>query len=158
MRQCPYCGELIDDATTRCPFCGSTLKPQDNVQDNVQDGVQDDAPVPDGDLNICKKDAKDTRNETSPSLSNGVKVLLSMVSVIPLIGQIIGIIVSIVFMNSEGDPDKKSFGKALLTGTLIITLITCICCIAYIAFYIAFSFYALNNITPKIFEQIQELP
>lgn len=63
-------------------------------------------------------------------LSNGMKVFLtSLCVVIPGLGQLIGIILSIVFMNSEGDADRKSFGVALLIASLIVFVFTCLYCL-----------------------------
>lgn len=62
-------------------------------------------------------------------LSNGLKVFLTaLFIIIPGIGQLAGIITAIVFMNSEGDSDRKSFGVALLVLSLIIFVFACIGC------------------------------
>lgn len=45
---------------------------------------------------------------------------------IPLIGQIIGIIFSIVFMNYERDSDKRAFGVFLLITSLLFFIISAI--------------------------------
>ncbi|MDP4182139.1 MAG: hypothetical protein Q8942_13745 [Bacillota bacterium] len=58
-------------------------------------------------------------------LSNKMKVLLTTVSAfVPWLGQLIGLIAAIVFMNYEDDEDRKSFGRALLVSSLIVFLIT----------------------------------
>ncbi len=51
-------------------------------------------------------------------LGNGMKVFLTALSTFPWIGQLIGIIAAIVFMNSEYDADRKSFGVALMVSSL----------------------------------------
>lgn len=130
MRQCPYCGEQIENTNAKCPFCGSNVEPQADMI-SVQNN-----PSPDGPKN---------------TLSNGFKVFITMVSVIPLIGQLVGIIMAIIYMNNEGDTDKKSFGKALLIGTLVIFLVLCICCIGYMAF----GMYAIEQMGPELFEQFE---
>jgi hypothetical protein len=62
-------------------------------------------------------------------LSNGMKVFLTVLfTVLPGIGQLAGIIAAIVFMNSDGDSDRKSFGVALLVASLIMFVISCIGC------------------------------
>ncbi|MEN6315386.1 MAG: hypothetical protein ABFD25_14215 [Clostridiaceae bacterium] len=62
-------------------------------------------------------------------LSNGLKVFLTALFIlIPGIGQLAGIITAIVFMNSEGDSDRKSFGVALLVLSLIMFVFACIGC------------------------------
>ncbi len=66
-------------------------------------------------------------------LSNGMKVFLAtLFAVVPGIGQLAGIIAAIVFMNSEGDSDRKSFGVALLVASLIMFVISCIGCFVFI--------------------------
>ena len=62
-------------------------------------------------------------------LSNGLKVFLTVLfTIIPGIGQLAGIITAIVFMNAEGDSDRKSFGVALLVASLIMFVFACIGC------------------------------
>lgn len=62
-------------------------------------------------------------------LSNGMKVFLTVLfTVLPGIGQLAGIIAAIVFMNSDGDRDRKSFGVALLVASLVMFVISCIGC------------------------------
>ncbi|MCX8131756.1 MAG: hypothetical protein N3I35_16885 [Clostridia bacterium] len=76
-------------------------------------------------------------------LGNGLKVFLTVIStVIPGFGQILGIIISIVLMNSEDEKygtDKKSFGLALLVSSLVMFVLSCISCfILLLAFSVPF--------------------
>ena len=58
------------------------------------------------------------------SLSNRLKVFLTTIfSVIPLLGQAAGIIAAIVFMTSQTDDDRRSFGNALFAASLIMFVI-----------------------------------
>jgi hypothetical protein len=67
-------------------------------------------------------------------LSNGMKVFLTVLfTLLPGIGQLAGIIAAIVFMNSDGDSDRKSFGVALLVASLVMFVISCIGCFILIA-------------------------
>lgn len=53
-------------------------------------------------------------------LSNRRKVFLTTFSsFIPWLGQLVGIIAAIVYMNSEEDDDRRSFGRSLLVSSLI---------------------------------------
>ena len=62
-------------------------------------------------------------------LSNGMKVFLTVIcTIIPGLGQLAGIIAAIVFMNSDDDSDRKSFGVALLVASLIMFVFACIGC------------------------------
>lgn len=64
----------------------------------------------------------------SEPLSNWVKVLLPFCAgFIMGIGPIVGIVCSIIFMNND-DPDRKSFGQALLTVSIGSIVLFCICC------------------------------
>jgi len=68
-------------------------------------------------------------NKNKNPLSNGMKVFLTALFIlIPGFGQLAGIITAIVFMNSEGDSDRKSFGVALLVLSLIMFVFACIGC------------------------------
>lgn len=62
-------------------------------------------------------------------LTNGLKVFLTALTVLmPGVGPIIGIICAVVFMNSEVDADRRSFGQALLITALAIFALACISC------------------------------
>lgn len=54
------------------------------------------------------------------SIGNWAKVLLSAMAVfIPGLGQIIGIIIGLVLVSNDTDSDKRSFGAALLTVSVV---------------------------------------
>jgi len=58
-------------------------------------------------------------------ISNWTKVILSALSVlIPGIGQIIGIIIGLVFVSDDINSDKRSFGAALLTVSVVAFIIS----------------------------------
>jgi multisubunit Na+/H+ antiporter MnhG subunit len=60
-------------------------------------------------------------------LGNGIKVFLTAVaSVVPGVGQLIGVIAALIYMNAEEDADRNSFGRALLAASLIMFVLTCI--------------------------------
>jgi len=74
-------------------------------------------------------------NDSKSSLTNGMKVFITVISsVVPGLGQIAGIILAIIFMNSEDDVDKRSFGVALLVASLILFVIACFSCFLLILF------------------------
>ncbi len=71
-----------------------------------------------------------------PSISNAMKVFITSVcTLVPGLGQLIGVIIAIVFMNSEGDADKRSFGVALLVNSLIVFVLACLSCCVLIAIF-----------------------
>lgn len=71
-----------------------------------------------------------------PSLTNAMKVFITTIcNFIPGIGQLVGVIIAIVFMNTEGDTDKRSFGVALLVSSIVVFVLWSIsCCTLAIAF------------------------
>lgn len=65
-----------------------------------------------------------TSETNSKPLSNGIKVLLTVLcSVIPMLGQAAGIVAALALMISHEDEDRRSFGRALLTASLILFVI-----------------------------------
>lgn len=62
---------------------------------------------------------------TLKPLSNGRKVCLTaLCMLLPGLGQLIGMILGISYMNDESDSDKKSFGSALLAVSVIAFILT----------------------------------
>lgn len=66
-------------------------------------------------------------------LSNGLKVLLTVVTtVVPGLGQLAGLIIAIIFMNTPETvydyADRRSFGLALLISCIVIFVLTCLGC------------------------------
>jgi len=58
-------------------------------------------------------------------ISNWTKVILSTLTVIiPGIGQIIGIILGLVFVADDSNADKRSFGAALITVSVVVFIIS----------------------------------
>ena len=58
------------------------------------------------------------------TLSNWTKVFLCTISVlIPGIGQLIGLISGLVMIADDRDPDKRSYGAALITASIIVFVI-----------------------------------
>lgn len=57
---------------------------------------------------------------SSRQISNWTKVILTAIAcIIPGIGQIIGIILGLLYVSSDTNSDKRSFGAALLTVSII---------------------------------------
>jgi hypothetical protein len=71
-------------------------------------------------------------------LSNGIKVFLTVLfTVIPGVGQLAGIITAIVFMADDDDADKRSFGAAVMTASVVIFIITCLIAFTLLLVYSA---------------------
>lgn len=74
-------------------------------------------------------------------MSNGLKVFLTMLfALLPGIGQIAGVITAIVFMNTDGDEDRRSFGVALLIAMLVMFVLSCIGCFVFYSIGERYSF------------------
>jgi|GEM_PF-711747 len=108
---------------------------------NGNQEYQDSMPVQKTDMESSARTQRPMNNrigmETSikPSISNAMKVFITTIcNIIPGIGQLVGVIIAIVFMNSEGDTDKRSFGLALLVSSIAIFVFWCIsCCVMSLA-------------------------
>lgn len=144
-RRCPYCGSLLEVK----PDEPSPAVP---IQETYNSGF--DAGISPGDtgesVSVENESTMENKNIINPveppvrqqvsgyeppkparkkPLSNARKVLLTVItSVIPGIGQLIGLITAIVFMNSEDDSDRRSFGVALMIASLIVFVVSCISC------------------------------
>lgn len=58
-------------------------------------------------------------------ISNWAKVIISVLAaIIPGIGQIIGIVLGLVFVSSDDNVDKRSFGAALITVSMVVFVIS----------------------------------
>ncbi len=58
-------------------------------------------------------------------MSNWAKVIISALAVIiPGIGQIVGIILGLVFVSSDNNADKRSYGAALITVSVVVFILS----------------------------------
>lgn len=65
------------------------------------------------------------KNFDNNFMGNWAKVILAALAVfIPGIGQIIGIIVGLVFISNDINADKRSYGAALVTVSLVVFIIS----------------------------------
>lgn len=153
---CPFCKEEIDSEARRCQYCGSVLK-KERYRDMESESV----------MTVETDEFNDEKRETyhvdplpkpmvhnTPSyaglerkgLGNGFKVFLTIIAAtVPGLGQIIGVIFAIIFMNDESDADRRSFGAALLVASLAIFVLMCLSMLILVVtfgrFYNIFSIY-----------------
>ncbi|RCX10522.1 hypothetical protein DFR58_12821 [Anaerobacterium chartisolvens] len=152
-KKCSFCKETVKMDWNRCPYCGSLLnteearmqqhteddpgleEPQETVERQPEE-IREPQAAQDNAVCFSSQPFNTPRGGfngyiESP-LSNGMKVFLTVLtSVVPGIGQITGLIVAIVFMNSDGakhGEDKRSFGLALLIASLVMFILSCITC------------------------------
>lgn len=140
-KRCSYCGEDISPESRRCPYCGSL------ADAGTTDAVVINKPVIEveetqGTLDSITQETADVEKIAVPheppyripekitaasTLSNALKVFITVVcTIVPGLGQLAGIIIAIIFINSGDDDDRKSFGTALLISSLIVFVITCV--------------------------------
>ena len=157
--RCPYCGSLLEVLVDEAAFGVVDVKPSEEAPGDMP--VVNEAPDADAaevKENMDKtayipgnagshpgpsyKGATGFREYKRPPLGNGLKVFLTVIfTLIPGLGQLAGIITAIVFMNTDDDPDRKSFGVAILVASLVMFVLACIgCFIAVIAFSMNQSF------------------
>lgn len=143
--RCPYCGSILETRSDDGGV-GTGTAGRDGAG-NVQDPRSDDAGGQHNAGTYGRFNAGDsfyagggpntrggpgtggTYNGGGPTkpLSNGMKVFLTAVfTLVPGIGQLAGIITAILFMNSEDDGDRKSFGAAILVLSLVMFALSCI--------------------------------
>ncbi|NLH96913.1 MAG: hypothetical protein GX477_06200 [Clostridiaceae bacterium] len=119
MKNCAFCGESIPSDAVRCPYCASMLE---TAADDGADRTFDAGGVPGPGPNMMKSGVR-------APLSNGLKVFLTLLfAMVPGFGQIAGIITAIVFMSSDDDSDRRSFGTALLVANLALFILACLGC------------------------------
>lgn len=149
LRRCPYCGSLlglekkdlgVGDGSNQNNNSGVNVA-QMYVEQN-DDGTivikeceeisTGEKPVDNENLieaNLSKSRALPQympSRTVNNKLSNGMKVFLTILStIIPGLGQLIGIIISVIFLNSE-DPDRNSFGVALMVSSLLFFVFSCL--------------------------------
>ncbi len=131
-KKCEFCGEEIDSTSKRCPYCGSLLKEEHGNEyveaPLIPAGHQE---IEQGSHDVENKEYQPAPVSVPRPLGNAIKVLFSIIAVIPGIGQLTGIIASIIFMSDDRDTDRKSFGKALLAASLILFAIWGMCCVLF---------------------------
>jgi len=113
-KTCIYCGEEIGASSKRCDYCGSLLYRACEAAEPTYTKPAYNEPVYTEPI------------YTDGRLGNGIKVLLTIISVIiPGFGQLAGIITAVTLINHECDRDRKSFGVALLAASLFFFVLYC---------------------------------
>lgn len=152
MNYCRECGKIIEDDQKYCPYCGKEVNDIFNNIDNQNTKIET---MEEEESTITGRSEEESVVETKlleetpylsenkigtnqnlvevnrQPLSNWIKVSLSiLVPALPGIGALIGIIAAIIFMTKE-DEDRKTFGYALLTYSVIFLILICTCCMIF---------------------------
>jgi hypothetical protein len=118
-KKCIYCGENIYAHARRCNYCGSIMQKQ-NIP--LAEEIMSEQISIDFFDEVVKVSHKEI--PTSKKLSNQKKVYTTaFCSIVPGLGQIIGAIAGIAYMNEE-DEDMRSFGMALLAVSVVVFILT----------------------------------
>lgn len=154
LKKCTYCNEEIPENMVRCPYCCSILgsgSAHSPVPSDVGDRHREEPgrqmskikvnqPVREQEAESREQTfgrlpAKETQVKQRPvkempgarrCLTNGQKVFLTVVTVMfPIIGQIIGILFSIIVLAYVKEPDQQSFASALLAAGIIVFMLSC---------------------------------
>jgi len=152
-RRCPYCGSLLnlknesDNAVdTESVPISNNIESYENVSMNFdvehinnsssinsEEGTSLQNPGAEENRSYYGIKTDMVRNREYPgntdkkTLSNAKKVFITTIcNMVPGFGQLVGLIIAIVFLNSEEDEDKRSFGVALLITSLIVFVISCL--------------------------------
>jgi hypothetical protein len=148
-RRCPYCGSILGNGSNEMQVETVTIDTLRETSDTGDAGQTlygaeseklETPQVPAAPADESVEERRDEnpagRSERLHSiphqrvgkdLGNGIKVFLTAVaSVVPGVGQLIGVIAALIYMNAEEDADRNSFGRALLAASLIMFVLTCI--------------------------------
>jgi hypothetical protein len=155
IKYCKYCGESMDFQTSRCKYCGSLTEDWKTSAGAMPDGFYtyprlqyksiadvkekqtgENASIVQDNLNASEcgvssaggtvSMAGDCGISQNKKLSNGLKVFLTVVfNVVPLIGQVAGIIAALIFINTDNDRDRNSFGLSILISSIVMFVVSC---------------------------------
>ena len=151
-KKCEFCGESVHIRSRKCPFCGNVLSEEPLVKEEpeaVSDETSEikakevpeteDLPLeerkeekmeePNFSFSIGSEEPKDyiykaeVRHsvEYTRPLSNWIKTFLSAFCVVPFLGQIVGAFFG-VYYSAHEDNDRRSYGSALITLSILIFL------------------------------------
>ena len=125
-KKCDYCTEIIISDLFRCPFCLSiqkSLKKKKLKENNQPELTSTNNEKNLSELSDVLEEVLATQEK---KLSEKAKVFISALSFFfPLLGQVFGVISSVVHMNSKANQDK-AFGRALLTACVCLFAINSI--------------------------------
>lgn len=149
--KCPYCGYEMEKGAERCENCASVLKKEDknftekaenlenieslesfSVRNNTYEAGQNEKVFQNRQNYAPYGNAYNVEKAipTAPKqLSNGFKVAFTAICVmVPIIGQFLGLVLSIIYMNSDEElkdcEDRRSFGLALLIACVVAFLVS----------------------------------
>jgi len=154
---CRECGKFIENDQQQCPYCGTEVNDTIDIENQnaeINTDIYAEIKSVDEEEPVFQRESFDeapyeASYETpylrenkyntvhnpvefnTPPLSNWIKVTLSvLIPALPGLGALIGVIAAIIFMTKE-DEDRKTFGYALLTYSVIFLVLLCSCCMIF---------------------------
>lgn len=117
IKNCKYCNEKIPGDSKRCIYCGSILDDLVQKDEQAEESAQ-------GTLNKGEQLKDEQISYIIPAnimtISNGIKVLItSIVCIIPIVGQLFGIIMGLILMTYK-DFDRKTFGQSIVNLSILL--------------------------------------
>lgn len=158
--KCQYCGSILIDISDNSNNEGETeITEGNNIEaepelsetlpyNNINEYLDENSEKNENEINndqiqfnsifgFKTSESIPAEKPKSKNITNGRKVFLTIIcSIVPGFGQLFCLILSLNYMNSDDDEDKKSFGHALFIAALVLFVITCI-----ISFIIALAVY-----------------
>lgn len=123
---CNNCGGEIIIHSRTCQFCGYMIE-VDNKEINKDINSEADIKIEEIVDEIVENSKINYSKKGNVTISNNKKVMLvSLSTIIPLVGQVIGLIISIILVKNNDDNDTESFGTSLFIASLIVFVIQCI--------------------------------
>lgn len=149
--KCPICNILLTDASKIVNDDIVSSEPQEAIGENIDIKISDNEIMTDNGANnkqinniesnniettvplvnnnqteevkdyVYKAEVRHSLEYTRP-MSNGLKVIITALSMMPIIGQFIGTFLGIFFSTYE-DNDRNSFGKALIILSIIMFML-----------------------------------
>lgn len=159
--RCQFCGSLLDEKTASYsvprgkgsqvtlayisdPLNDSepAMAEEQNTEADYGKSVHEPVQAEEGQEQVQEpakmQEPEQEEQEHRKALSNAKKVFTTMIcTLIPGIGQLVGVIIGIILSNIEGDEDRNSFGRALLVSSVFAFLVSCI---GYFLIVLAFMF------------------
>lgn len=147
-KKCPFCNEIVEEVPEKLEE--EVVETQENKEENIveeqmlknsNDNNSEDiidefnkTNETKGNINfavgneepkdyVYKAEVRHSLEYVEP-MSNWVKVFISALCTIPIIGQLIGSFMGVYFVTYE-DTDRRSFGKALITLSIVMFFIYC---------------------------------
>ncbi len=143
MSYCPNCGRKIEDETQGCPVCGKTSPTPDIIDGECRKTLNENTNTSYQTSSGQSEQQRGTSysysyteyrdqssSATEQTLHPALKVLIIVLIIITGgIGPLVGLIGGIILMKSPV-ADYRSFGKTMITVSVVLLVLSLLCCVA----------------------------